>query len=346
MIVTDNQVVSLHTASGVQLAQFTPSEQGGLKWSRTLRDVSGCDLTVVPDTDLMPEVFPWAHWTSVWDADTGALLWTGPILKTATTRDAMTISSRDISGLLSRTRTPITKAWEARDPSAIAGELWRSMIEHHNLNVRPIERIDPEGSPFDFDVVADTNMLDTVLADLVKVGLRWTVVSGVPLLGPAPRDPVASLTEEDFIGDGIQVVRDGAATYNDVLLRGADYSSRARVDLAGLNLQTIVNVDDMFGVSNVERAVHQYTRHTASFRDALTLAGGVELHPDAPVGIDDLIPSARFVVAARGLRTLMELESVEITRGTGSLSVGVTLESVVELPELAELSSTTGGVTL
>ncbi|WAB09531.1 minor tail protein [Gordonia phage Wooper] len=344
MIVTENQGVVLHTYNGIQLAQFTPSAQASLKWTRTLREVSACDLTVPTGTVGVADLVPWLHWMSVWDLDARELLWTGPILKVTEAEDTLAITSRDISSLLARTRTPITKAWEARDPSAIARELWASMIELHNLNVSPIARVDPEGDPFDFDVTADSDMLDKAMDDLVGLGLRWSVVSGVPILGPAPTDPVATLGERDFIGANFTVVRDGALTYNDVLLRGADYSARARVDLGGLNLQTLVSVDDMFGISNVDRAVKQYARHTASIRSALTLPGGVELHPDAPITIDDLIPSARFVIEARGIRVLMELEQIEVTRGSGELSVSASFESITELPELADTTSSLGGV--
>lgn len=347
MIVTDNQVISLHTYSGVQLAQFGPSDQVGLKWTRDLREVSQCDLSLAAGEIGVADVVPWLHWVSVWDLDRTALLWTGPVLKATESLSGVTLTCRDIGSLMARTRAPITKAWSTADPSRIARELWLAMIEHHNVKSTPITRVDPEGDPFDFTVEADTKMLDSVMSDLVGLGLRWTVVAGTPILGPMPAEPIATLGEADFIGADIQVVRDGSVTYNDVLLRGADYSSRARVALSGLNLQTLVNADDMFGISNVDRAVKQYARHTASIRDALTLPSGITLHPDAPVSIDELVPSARFIIEARGLRSLMELETVEVTRGSGENTVSVSFESITELPELAEVSSSgVGGLSL
>ncbi|QNL30153.1 minor tail protein [Gordonia phage Mariokart] len=346
MIVGDNQAVSLHTYTGVQLAQFTPNEQGALKWTRSLREVSGCELSVA-EPDLLREIYPWVHWLSVWDLDAGALLWTGPIVKAVATRVGLDISARDIGALMARTRTPMTKRWDSADPAEIAREMWRAMIAHHGLNVAPVVRLDPEGDPFDFTATADQAMLDTVMNDLVGLGLRWSVVSGIPVLGPMPAAPMSALGEADLLGDGIAVERDGSATANDVMLRGADVVAQTTVPLAGLALQSIVSVDNMFGVSNVERALRQYTRHTAQIRDSLTIPGGVELHPDAPVSIDELVPSARFTIDARGLRALMELDSVEVTRGSGSLSVSATFTTINELPELAETQSTgVGGLTV
>ncbi|WIC90008.1 minor tail protein [Gordonia phage Sisko] len=346
MIVSDNQAVSLHDLRGVQLAQFGPSEQAALKWTRSLREVSTCELSVA-EPDLLAEVYPWAHWLTVWDMDDAAEpLWSGPILKATASRTALDISARDIGALMSRTRTPMTKRWDSADPSVIATELWRAMIAHHNVNTTPVSRVDPEGDPFDFQVTADESTLDAVMSDLVGLGLRWSVVAGVPVLGPMPTTPLSSLGEHDLLGDGITVVRDGTATANDVMLRGADTVARSRVELAGLGLQSIVNADSMFGISNVERALRQYTRHTAQIRDSLTLPGGVELHPDAPVSIGELVPSARFVIDARGIRALMELDSVEVTRGGGSLSVTASFTTVNDVPELADTDTGMGALTL
>ena len=334
MIVTDNQAVSLHTATGVQLAQFGPGEQGALKWTRSLREVSTCELSV-PEPDLLADVYPWAHWLSVWDLDTPALLWTGPVLKAVASRTSLDISARDIGALLARTRCPLTKRWDSSDPSVIARALWMAMIEHHGLKTTPVSRLDPEGDPFDFTATANESMLDAVMNDLVGLGLRWSVVAGVPVLGPMPAAPLAALSEADLIGDGLTVVRDGSETANDVMLRAADTVAQTTVPLANLALQSIVSSDSMFGISNVERALRQYARHTAQIRDSLTLPGGVEMHPDAPVSIDELVPSARFTIDARGLRSLMELDSVEVTRGGGSVAVSATFTTVNELPELA-----------
>jgi hypothetical protein len=169
------------------------------------------------------------------------------------------------------------------------------------------------------------------------------VVSGVPILGPAPLKPIAALGESDFINAGVQLVRDGSETFNDVLLRGADNIAHARVPLGGLSLQTTVNVDNMFGVSNATKAVGQYVRYTSKIRDAVTLPQGSVLHPDAPVHISSLIPSVRFNIEAFGLLTTMELEGVEVSCTSGSTTVAVKLESVNDdLPELMTLNDGQG----
>lgn len=329
-IIDSRQIVSLHTHSGVQVHQYGPEDQTGLKWNRQLRDVSSCDLGIPSRIGYseLPDITPWLHWVSVWDSHAENLYWSGPIQKVTANRDGISISARDVAALAGRTRNPTTKRWDAVDPSTVAEELWAAMAEVHNLRVRPIVRPDPEGDRYSFATTADTQMMDATMADLVNLGLKWTVVGGVPILGPAPLTPLASLGEDDFLGGGMEIVRDGSASYNDILLRGGDNLARTHREMGGLNLQTIVTINDMFGVSNVDRAIKQYAKYTSRIRDALSLGDSSTLHPDGPVDIDHLIPSTRFTVTGYGLQVLMELETVEVTCSNGNAAVSVKMESV------------------
>ncbi|AXN53300.1 minor tail protein [Mycobacterium phage Thonko] len=339
-VVTDDQIISLHSVSGSTVAEYTPDKQVTSMWTRDLSEVSRAELTLPPviDLDALPEIVPWLHWVSVWDGERNIKLWSGPVQRRAINRRGLTVSARDGGALLQRTRNPITKRWDAADPAWIAGELWRSMIEQNGLREPPIIREDPDGERFDYRVVKDDQMLDATISDLVNLGLRWSIVSGVPILGPLPHDPVATLTEADFIGDGIELLRDGSTTFNDILVRGPDNLARSHVDLHGLQLEAIVNVDSMFGLSNVERAAYEKARHNASIRDVISLPQGTQLSPDAPVSIDELMPSARFVIEAYGLRQLVELIGVEVTRDqTGGVATAVKMEAVPPKIELDDV---------
>lgn len=341
MIVTDEQVISLHDRKGITLWQFGPADYGSLNWTRELREVSKCDidLPVVRADDRLPDIVPWLHEVSVFDTY-DRLLWKGPIQKVSANRNSMAINAKDAAAYMTRTRTPITKRWDAIDPSIPAGELWDSLISQHGLRASPDIKPDPNLDRFDVAVKADQEMMDKPISDLVMHGLRWTVVAGVPILGPATLDPLATLGEADFLGDGIELVRDGSQSFNDVLLRGPDNLTRAHVAMHGLNLQTIVNVDSMFGVSNVDSATYTYLRYVSAIRDAITLSSDTQLHPDAPVSIDELIPSALFVIDVYGVRSQMELERVSVQVDTGGAAVQVALEShpSKQLPELLTLS--------
>jgi hypothetical protein len=341
-IVSGEQIVSIRTIDGVQIHQFLAGEQSTLIWSRDLREVSRCELTVAcqPQHLLLPDLVPWMHWIDVWDGRGEELYWSGPIQKVTCDWAKMIITARDTASLYSRTRCPLTKRWEAADPATIATELWEYLIEIHGLSTKAIERANPLGDRFDYRVSKDTKMLDAIFDDLVSKGLFWSVVSGVPILGPAGLQPIVALGEHDFVGGGIVMVRDGAETDNDVLLRGADSLASVRVERSGLNLQKIVDVDDMFGVSNAARAANQYVRYTSTIRDSISLPEGSILHPNVPLTIGQLIPSTRINIETYGMLFTVELESVEVTLEPGRAEVSVKLESVNdEKPELMKLES-------
>lgn len=337
-VITDNQIISLHTKDGAQLYQFRPEDQAQFNWGREQNNVSSLDLSAPPlgDSDRYTDVHPWLHWCSVWDGDRDVLLWRGPVFKSETNKAGLQLTCKDSNVYLSRTRCPITKRWEAADPSWIAEALWRGMIDRQGLNIAPISLIDPENDRFDFGCVADEAMLDATVKELIDFGLVYTDVSGTPILGPAPRNIVATLGESDFIGGGISIVRDGSQTFNDLVVRAPGEEIRDRVDLAGANLETIVTIDQVSSVSNVRRAARAYLKQTSVVRADLDLPSGSTLHPSAPVHIDDLIPSSRFWLGAMGLQQLMELESVDVERTPDSATVKVTMKQVIATPELTE----------
>jgi len=351
-VLTATQIVSLHTVQGVQLYQVLGSDLIDLVWSRESETPSRCEVTLPSTLDFnrLPDVTPWLHWISVWDESGQELLWSGPIHKTSATRDTMTLSAWDMSSLFSRTRCPITKRWDVAWPVDIAEELIDYMLELHGLKVRPIvQPVRPKqyDERFDFSVSNDGTMLNSIIDNLARLGLRWTVVSGIPVLGQLPRTTIAALSENDFVGGGLVVVRDGADTYNDVLLRGADNLATARTDFGGLTLQTTVEIDDMFGVSNVDRAVRQYVRYAATIRDSVILPDNAVLHPNAPVTLAQLVPGARFVVDAYGLLVQAELTGLDVTCSSTTSAVSVRLSSVSpdepELVVIQERASISGG---
>jgi hypothetical protein len=341
-IISNDLLVSVHTHSGVLLYQYNPGQYYDLKFSRELREVSKCDVTFALDGER-PNIVPWAHWLIVWSGDGSQVLWRGPIQKTTATRSTASIAAKDTAALMARTRNPLTKDWEGIDPCEPAAEMWERLIDLHGLDVEPIVRHDPDGDHFDWTITQDVAMMDATFGDLTTLGLSWTVVAGVPLLGPRDKDPIATLGENDFIGESVELSRDGAATYNDVLVRGPGNLGQARVEMHGQNLQHIVTVESMFGVSNVDRAAQQYVRYSGAVRETVTLPSGSKLHPHAPVLLEQLIPSTRFIVDAYGIRTLMELEQMEVTLSAEDAAVTVKMESVLELPELLDQKATGTG---
>ena len=339
-VVTDEQFISLHTKHGVQLYQFSPSGYTETVWGRKQRDVSTCDITIPPSPGLerLPDIVPWAHWVTVWDGPRNIVLWTGPIFHAKENIKGLTLSVKDHAAYLRKTRVPMTKRWDAADPAWIAGELWDVMLDQKGIRAKALVNSDPEGKRFDYQTRTDTEGLDQTMSALVDLGLRYSVVSGVPIIGPLSLEPLVSLSEKDFVGgDGISLVRDGTDTCNDVVIRNSDTIARAKVEYYGESLQTIKDIDSMSGVSNANKSAYSYLKQTSAVRTRLELEPGTVLHPDAPVSIDELMPSTRFVIEAHGIRQLMELTDVEVTRRAGIAETKVTMELVLTMQEQIDL---------
>lgn len=348
-IIEPGQVVSVHSAKGVTMYQFQASEQATLSWSRQLRDVSKSTLTAGPMLvgGKIPDIFPWVHWMSIWSADAKSLYWTGPVQRLVANRFGTEIDASDPAVYLSRTRVPITKSWQGVDPCIPMNEMWEKLCAMHGLTQLPVARRDPWGQLYSLSVTEDAEMMDKTVKTFESYGLRWSVIAGVPLLGPMPLEPIAALGEQHFLGDGVQLVRDGTMTYNDVLLKGPDNLARARVDLgAGVNLQQIVTVNNMFGVSNVERAVTEYIRQTGMIKTDIDVPSNAILHPDAPVTVDQLVPSARFAVSAYGIDLRMELESVSVSATGANVQITPTFQEVPNWTELGALQQNGGQLSM
>lgn len=342
-IVSPTQLVTLRTKSGVQLDQWLPQHQISLTWTREKRETSRCELTLVSDmtvTNSIPNIVPLVHWVDVWDDTGNDLLWTGQISTFDGGREDIKIVAHDISSLGKATRNPLTKRWEATDPAVVADEFYQKLIQHHDLAAKTIVRPDPLGDRYDFSSTKDSGMIDKIMDDLVNMGLTWTIVNGTVILGPLPRKPFVALGEEHFVGADIRIKRDGTESYNDILLRSATNLAYAKAPMGGLSMQKIVTVDDMFGVSNTDKATKEYAKYASRIRDMITIPGGSVLRNDAPVSIEQLIPTARVTMEAYNELFLMELTSVEVTSTSGTSSVAVTLEAVDDdLPELVQLQS-------
>jgi hypothetical protein len=310
-----------------------------ITWGRESNEVSRCQLSVVNSAaeQLIENIRPWYHWVSVWDG--ADQVWRGPVQRIEINQAQTSIACKDASTYMWRTRVPITRTWTDLDPSEIAAALWTLMMDLHQIRAVPLVLPDVDGESFTVAAVADSRMLNQLMDDLTKIGLRWTVVAGTPVLGPPPQDPVTTLGECDFLA-ALQIIRDGTGTYNDVRVRGKNFAQTAIIELAGLHLQTLISIDDMFGVSNIQKATLQYAQEVGMIRDLLVVPASASLHPDAPVGLSDLVPGNHFRVDARGLSSLMRLDQMQVISNSSKYDIQVTLETIPDKGEIAKLSGT------
>lgn len=323
---------TIHTVDGRKIADLPSGVLPAMMWSREAEEVSRCEFTIHNQAqDIAEEIRPWYHWVTIWDAHVP--VWTGPIQRVLIGTDLTQVSARDTSTFCWRTRTPVTKTWQDRDPSVIAVEMWEAMLSLHHVKAKPVIRSDASGDTFTYSAAVDARMMNQIMDDLTKIGLKWSVVAGTPVFGPMPVNPIAQLTERDFHTE-IQLLRDGVGTFNDVRVQGKNYAATHIEELGGMNLQTLVSMDDMFGVSNIQKATAQYARQVSQIQNVLMVPGGASLDLDVDLTLDDLVPGNVFSVYARSVSNLMRLTSVEVSSSPGTYEVQVTLESIFDQAEL------------
>lgn len=330
--------VTVATVTGQNVAELSPGVLPSIMFSREGQEVSRCEFQILNENaDVVMDLVPWYHWVTVWDGQT--VVWRGPIQNVRIGRHLTAVSCRDLSTFCWRTRVPISKTWREINPTGIAAELYGHMLALHKINVIPVVRPDLMANTFSISTQVDSRMMNQTMDELTKLGLQWTVFAGTPVFGPMLDTPVAVIDEVDILDD-IEIVRDGTNTFNDVRVQGKNFTSTHREALGDLNLQTLVSMDDVFGVANIQRATQQYARQVSQIRDQLVVPAGASLSLDTEVTLDQLVPGNRFVVYARGIANMMELTQLEINSTPGSFSANVTLETIVEHSELETRTGT------
>ncbi|MDE1675129.1 hypothetical protein [Nocardia gipuzkoensis] len=320
---------SVHSYDGAMLGVIEcPTDY---VWTRELNEVSRLTLTA-PTQQLATEVTPWLHWVTCWHGQ--QLQWTGPVQDSSRDHISWNLEVRDVSTFLWRTRTQTTRRWEQLDVAPIAADMWREMLSLHRVDAEPV--VMPalaESGRFNFSVSADLRMLQQEMADLSKLGLRWTVHRGRPVIGSQPSAVAAELSD-CHLTTGARIRRSGAKTANDVRVQGKNGAWTQREELGGLHLQSIVSLDDLFGVSNIERAAAQYVRKSAAIRDELVIPQSATLAPDAPVELDMLVPGVNLAVSALGLRTVLRVDQVQVAGSSSDTQVSLTLSTPDNITEL------------
>lgn len=317
------QSFSVETHDGISLGAIECPDN--FAWSREMNEVSTLTLSA-PRQKMAAQIFPWHYWISCWDGQT--LQWRGPIIDFQFDNAAMSFQAKDVGTYMWETRTVTTRKWASLDIASIAADMWRDMLDLQGVTAEPVVLPSLSGQGrYSVSVKADVRMLNQEVQDLVKLGLRWTVVKGRPVLGTQPPNIAAELGECHLSG-GARIQRNGARTSNDVRVQGQNYSHTERVDMGGLHLQSIVQVDDIFGVANIVNAAREQALKRAQIRNALIIPAGATLTGDAPVELDTLVPGVRIAVTALGARGVFEIQKVSVSGSSSGTTVGLSLNVV------------------
>lgn len=305
-------------------------------WSRELNEVSRLSMSA-PVQEFSADIIPYVHWIACWHGQ--RLQWAGPVESAERDRSGLWVEARDVSTLMWRTRTQLNRSWSQLNLGPIAADIWRDMLELHDVDAEPLVLPDrPDSGRYNVSVKADLRMVHQDIAELSKMGLRWTVIAGRPVLGTQPSGVVAEL-EECHISAGARIRRSAKITSNDVRVQGQNAAQTVRRPLGGLRLQSIVSLDDLRGVNNIQVAAEERARRSAVIRDELVIPSGVTLTADAPVELEDLVPGVHISVSALGLRSVLRIDQVQVAGSPSGTEVSLTLST----PEVTDELERAGG---
>lgn len=322
-----------------------------LTWDRRLDDTSQATIVIPVNEgccDDIPELHVWHHGVVIFRD--GVQVWDGPIVQIAYRRDSITIIARDLSALLSKRLiragdvTPIVAVNPALAAILLISNALR--IDGHGYGIvyggGPAQSASGGNIEFVFNLY-DGPIFD-MLQELGSSYIDWTVVGRNFLIFDAnnPRSRTAVLTCEDFLSNGFLATEDGlaaatfAAAVSDELV--GTYAAESEADgVATRNYYGLLEVRNSID----RRIVPDQTSLNLAARNrvrgsvpnppiVLSSEGAQLLSPDAPVDINELIPSATVPVIANCLClnlaqdfTLSQM-SVSYTPSTGE-SVSVTL---------------------
>lgn len=318
---------------------------------------------------LLGRVRTWGHEITIYRD--GVFVWQGPVVEKSEFADRFEFSARDVFGYLDRRRNPRgynwaepddqnPGGWGPADPQIIVDTLLHDTLAEHDPNL-----LAHYHSGFPIGVGATYQAVtprDSVIAD----GVRDMLDYGIDLFtvgrdlyslpeGRARSNTPYRLTEPDFLGDleVREVGMDGAT-------RATAVGSRATAEAGTTPANTLppvgtyptppAGVDEFFGL--VERGINARSATTQGAVDNLAhklweyaypppvtviTPTSTQLSPNAPVGIQDLVPARRFIVAvesyctrAQVLTILNELSvTVDVTSNSGMTeAVQVSLTSI------------------
>ena len=319
-------------------AAYGTVEPSALSWGRILDDTSEAQITVPysgPDCcGVLGATRSWCNSAAIFRD--GALVWDGPIVRMEYTDDSTTITARDVSQWLFRRRIAelldFTGSAQA-DLAAIAEALVRHGYSRDDPNVLPHLLVTPTGITGARQYTADSGYILDALRELARTGVDWTVLGRRMLItGESPLARLPGLTDEDFAGP-ITVIEDGLAAATDAVVLGKGVRGHAGGEGACGLLEVLVTEEEILDERSAQAEAEAIVAAGDPSPLYVEVPDGTQLSPEAPVGINDLVPGVIASVASertcRTVATDLRLLRVNVSFDQSSGErVGVTLAPV------------------
>lgn len=299
-------------------------ELSAVKWGRVLDDTSAAELTVPL---ISAECCSALALARTWCNDVGIfrddqMVWQGPVNLLNYGRDDTVVSARDVTAWLFVKEIPnkidFTTATGIgpADLALIAERLITEALADHDPNIVPFLQISLSGVVGERLYDALANYAGEELKELARTGLDFTALGHRIIIGPETAFArLPQLQDEDFLGE-LRVLEDGGGAITKAIVIGEGVTATAGgVGVCG-KITRLVKEDQIKDLTSAQAEADALVAAGTPTPLVLEVPDGVQLSPECPLGIMDLVPGVVMPVASmatcRQVNTDMRLLKLDV----------------------------------
>ncbi|MFI9591233.1 hypothetical protein [Nonomuraea sp. NPDC052265] len=315
--------------------EYGTVEASALDWSRILDDTSEANITVPyrgeECCELLGNTRTWCNSLTIYRDQ--KRVWEGPITRIAHRGDDTMIAARDVTQWLFRRKIRELLDYTGTNAADLA-MIARILIEHgfepDDPNVLAYLWVTASGIIGERKYAANSGYVLDHLRELARTGVDFTVLGRrIILTGEGPLGRLPGLTDEHFVGP-LSVIEDGLAAITHATVIGKGVMAEAGgTGTCGL-LEFIATEEEIQDAASAKAEANALVAAGDPAPVFLEIPDDSQLAPEAPIGIQDLIPGVTVPVTStatcRTIAAELRLLRVRVTfTEADGEKVGITL---------------------
>ncbi|MFD1937571.1 MULTISPECIES: hypothetical protein [Nonomuraea] len=283
--------------------QYGTVEASALDWSRLLDDTSEANVAVpyqgAECCQLLGDARTWCNELAVFRDQT--LVWQGPLVKIQHRGDETLLQACDVTQWLFRRKIRALLDFTGTNKADLA-VIGQRLIEHgfapDDPNVLAYLMVSASGIIGERKYAKNSGYVLDQLRELARTGLDFTALGRrILLMGEGPLGRLPGLTDEHFVGP-LSVIEDGLAAITHATVIGKGVTAQAGgVGACGL-LEFIATEEEIQDIASAQAEANALVAAGNPAPLFLEVPDDSQLAPEAPVGINDLIPGVVIPVTS------------------------------------------------
>lgn len=308
-----------------------------LVWGRVLDDTSTAEVVVpmggdVACCNLLGRTRSWCHELVV--HRDGQRVWEGPTTRIEYGRDSTLIRAKDVTVWLAKRKIRslinyTATGLGAADLSTIAEAVIRNALAIDDPGILPYLLVLASGVTGERQYQPNSAYAGDELRELARTGIDYTALGRRLIIGPETAlARLPTLTDGDFIGD-LVVIEDGDAAATSATVVGKGVVATAGGEGPCGLLEALVREEQILDQASAQAEANAIVAAGSPTPVYVDVPDGARLAPEAPVGINDLIPGVVAPVAVaevcRPVTTDLRLQRLSVRFDADGEQVAVTL---------------------